>query len=163
MLTIISQSVFIIIICSKQTELNFRIRASEVEVMEITFTSFLRIIRKCQLLGYSDCRNDKGIYLSNPEKNFHNLSPACFTERSDSSHAFGHVQNLYPQLAVYHCKWLRNILRIKRMSKNYRSYIITTAKPTDRLNEINRLGGRIYSNGFAGIQNTESERFLAFW
>ena len=31
------------------------------------------------------------------------------------------------------------------MSKNYRSYIIITAKPIDRLNEINRLGGRIYS------------------
>ena len=33
----------------------------------------------------------------------------------------------------------------KTENKDYRSYIIATAKPTEQLDEINRLGGRIYS------------------
>ena len=34
---------------------------------------------------------------------------------------------------------------MSKSSKNYRSYIISTSKPTQCLDDINRLGGRIYS------------------
>ena len=49
----------------------------------------------------------------------------------------------------------------KAENKHYRSYIIATAKPTERLNSINRLGGRIYSKTVSLTQKTHDTK--GFW
>ena len=45
--------------------------------------------------------------------------------------------------------------------KDYRSYIVATAKRTERLDAINRLGGRIYSKTVSLVQKTHDTK--GFW
>ena len=49
----------------------------------------------------------------------------------------------------------------KKESKDYRSYIIATAKKSERLDSINRLGGRIYSKTVSLTQDTHDKK--GFW
>ena len=49
----------------------------------------------------------------------------------------------------------------KKQKKDYRSYIIATAKRSERLDHINRLGGRIYSKTVSLTQKTHDTK--GFW
>ena len=49
----------------------------------------------------------------------------------------------------------------KKKKKDYRSYIIATATPTEQLDEINRLGGRIYSKTVSLAFKTHEQK--GFW
>ena len=49
----------------------------------------------------------------------------------------------------------------KTENKDYRSYIISTATPTEHLDDINRLGGRIYSKTVSLTQRTHDTK--GFW
>ena len=49
----------------------------------------------------------------------------------------------------------------KKQKKDYRSYIIATAKRSEHLDRINRLGGRIYSKTVSLIQKTHNTK--GFW
>ncbi|MDE0470172.1 MAG: transposase [Candidatus Poribacteria bacterium] len=49
----------------------------------------------------------------------------------------------------------------KTENKDYRSYIIATAKPTEQLDEMNRLGGRIYSKTVSLAFKTHAQK--GFW
>ena len=49
----------------------------------------------------------------------------------------------------------------RKQQKNYRSYIILTAKPSERLDGINRLGGRIYSKTVSLTEKTHDTK--GFW
>ena len=50
---------------------------------------------------------------------------------------------------------------MSKSKKAYRTYIIGTAKPTDQLDEINRLGGRIYSKTVSLAFKTYKQK--GFW
>ena len=50
---------------------------------------------------------------------------------------------------------------MSKSEKEYRSYIIATAKPTDQLDSINRLGGRIYSKTVSLAFKTHKQK--GFW
>lgn len=49
----------------------------------------------------------------------------------------------------------------KKQKKDYRSYIIATAKRSERLDHINRLGGRIYSKTVSLTEKTHDTK--GFW
>ncbi len=50
---------------------------------------------------------------------------------------------------------------MKKEKQDYRSYIIATAKPTEQLNSMNRLGGRIYSKTVSLTEKTHDTK--GFW
>ena len=50
---------------------------------------------------------------------------------------------------------------MRKTEKEYRSYIVATAKPNHRLREINRLGGCIYSKTVSLTQDTHAKK--GFW
>ena len=50
---------------------------------------------------------------------------------------------------------------MKKEKKDYRSYVIATAKKSERLDSINRLGGRIYSKTVSLVQKTHDQK--GFW
>ena len=54
----------------------------------------------------------------------------------------------------------KNILQAKRMS-NYRTYIIAKKPKSDPLDELNRLGGRIYSKTVSLMRKTHETK--GFW
>ena len=45
-----------------------------------------------------------------------------------------------------------------RKKKEYRTYILATAKPTEHLDAINRLGRRIYSKTVSLTQDTHAKK-----
>ena len=50
---------------------------------------------------------------------------------------------------------------MRKIDKDYRSFIIATSKPNDHLRGISRLGGRIYSKTVSLTQKTHDKK--AFW
>lgn len=50
---------------------------------------------------------------------------------------------------------------MKKQNKDYRSYIVATAKKSERLDSVNRLGGRIYSKTVSLVQKTHNQK--DFW
>ena len=50
---------------------------------------------------------------------------------------------------------------MRKQKQDYRSYILATAKPTERLDAINRLGGRIYSKTVSLAFKTHDQK--GFW
>ena len=52
-------------------------------------------------------------------------------------------------------------MRKEKESQDYRSYIIATAEKSERLDSINRLGGRIYSKTVSLVQKTHDQK--GFW
>ena len=50
---------------------------------------------------------------------------------------------------------------MSKSKKEYRTYILATAKPTEQLHEINRLGGRIYSKTVSLAFKTHKQK--GFW
>ena len=50
---------------------------------------------------------------------------------------------------------------MQKQKRDYRSYIIATAKKSERLDSINRLGGRIYSKTVSLVQKTHAKK--GFW
>ena len=50
---------------------------------------------------------------------------------------------------------------MRKQKQDYRSYVIATAKKSERLDSINRLGGRIYSKTVSLVQKTHDQK--GFW
>ena len=50
---------------------------------------------------------------------------------------------------------------MSKSQKDYRTYILATAKPTEQLDGLNRLGGRIYSKTVSLAFKTHEKK--GFW